>query len=533
MKKIIPIFLIFFLFNVSPLWPQEDDIIKETVDVINIEVPVRVYHKGKPVDNLSKNDFRLYEGKKLQKINGFSIKRKKIKIQELELSAEQKQSYAPRYFVLVFRLTHFHDDFKKGLSHIFNSILRKNDQLMVFVNNKSRYFNNLQNKNEVNGDIEDLIETESRRKRNQMIVYLKQIEQELDITRFRMELQGLGIGAGSAEQKHYQINAFLSKYLEIWNDYKKKYLIPNIENYFYFSKHLEKIKMDKWVLSFYQMELFPKIVLTGSIIRKIRRLVGQWQISSNQELVTFARIISRQINDIEKALAIATDFPAEEVSKLFYKANATFHSIFIRTTIPSLSQDLQYREIASDLENSLREITKRTGGTLITSNKLEQALDTISEEEDIYYLLTYAPENPNQVGKLKIKVKKKKHKLIYDNTIRAGFIKEYQEKKVIKGPAVKIDDMTFKNKKLRIIISNFYMGKSKKGRQGKLNIRIRIKNRQDIDIFDQSKNLNANQKKIKLSLNFSGINRGKYNIVVDVKDEFTTKTATDILPIEI
>jgi hypothetical protein len=529
-KKAIPILLTIFLLNISFLWPQEDEVIKETVDVVNIEVPVRVYYKGKPVDNLTINDFKLYEGKKLQKINSFLLKRKKIKIQQMELTAEQKEAMAPRYFVLVFRLTHFQDDFKKGLDYIFNSILLENDQLMIFVNNRSTFFRNLEDKNQIKGRIEALIETESKKKRDQMMVYLKQVEKELDITRFRMEIRDRD---DSRSQKHYQINSFLTKYLQVWNDYKKRYLIPNIDNYFYFSKHLEKIKLDKWVINFYQMELFPKILLTGDIIRRIRRFIGDWQVSTNPELVTFSRIISRQLIEVEQALAIAKDFPAEEVSKLFYKANATFHSIFVRTTIPSLSQDLQYKQVASDLENSLREITKRTGGTLITSNKLEKALDTISDEEDIYYILTYAPENPDQVGKLKIKVKKKRHKLIYDNSIRAGFIKEFEAKKVRKGPAVKIDDMTFQNKKLAIIISNFYIGKSKKGQVGKLNIRIRIKNRQDIDIFDQNKNLTAKQNKIKLSLNFSGIGSGKYNIVVDVKDEFTEKTATDILQVVI
>jgi len=531
MARKIPFSIIFIFLIFVCLWPQEDDKIKETVDVINVEVPVRVYHKGKPVDNLTKADFKIYENKKLQKIHGFHIKRKRIKLQSLELSAEKKESYAPRYFVLVFRLTNFQDDLQKGLKHIFDTILKETDQLMIFVNNKSTFFRDLSDKTRVKEQIKKVILKESKTKRDQMLVYLKQIEQELGLTRFKMELRQGG-SRSSVEKRHYQINNFLTKYLQIWNDYKKRYLIPNIDNYFYFSKHLEKIKMDKWVINFYQMELFPKIVLTGDILRRIRQFVGQWQVSSNTELVTFSRIISRQLVTVEQALAIAKDFPAQEVSKLFYKANATFHSIFIRSTIPSLSQDLEYKKVASDLENSLREITKRTGGTLITSNNLKTALDTISEEEDIYYILTYVPKNLSQVGKIKVKVKKKRVKLIYDDSIRAGFIKNYVKKKVIKGPAVKIESLTFEKKQLGIILSNFYVGKGKNP-GGKLNIRIRIKNKQDIDVFDQDKNLNAKQNRIKLSLNFSGISNGRYDIVVDVKDLNTNKTATELLQTEI
>lgn len=65
----------------------------------------------------------------------------------------------------------------------------------------------------------------------------------------------------------------------------------------------------------------------------------------------------------------------------------------------------------------------------------------------------------------------------------------------------------------------------------KLNIRVRINNRQDITVFDQTKDLAAKQKTVTLSLNFAGIGKGKYNIVIDVKDLFTRKTDSEIIQI--
>lgn len=49
--------------------------------MVNVEVPVRVFRNRKPIDNLTKDDFLLYENGELKTINGFFIKKKKIKAQ--------------------------------------------------------------------------------------------------------------------------------------------------------------------------------------------------------------------------------------------------------------------------------------------------------------------------------------------------------------------------------------------------------------------------------------------------------------------
>jgi len=61
--------MIVFLWNGHLFGQQENEVLKETVRVVNVEVPVRVRYRGKPVDNLTKNDFKLYESGKLQDIH--------------------------------------------------------------------------------------------------------------------------------------------------------------------------------------------------------------------------------------------------------------------------------------------------------------------------------------------------------------------------------------------------------------------------------------------------------------------------------
>ena len=106
-----------------------------------------MFLKGEIVDHLKKSDFILYEGGEEQEINGFFIKRKKITLgNKLTTTEKQKPGQKSRYFVLVFRITQFNTQLEKGLDYLFNNLLTENDQLMVFINDKSVFFKTLSNK---------------------------------------------------------------------------------------------------------------------------------------------------------------------------------------------------------------------------------------------------------------------------------------------------------------------------------------------------------------------------------------------------
>ena len=60
-------------------------------------------------------------------------------------------------------------------------------------------------------------------------------------------------------------------------------------------------------------------------------------------------------------------------------------------------------------------------------------------------------------------------------------------------------------------------------------IRIRIKNSESQTLFDQSKALRAPKKTFSLSLNFNFLTAGKYDIIVDVLDQVSGKTCTEII----
>ncbi|MEN8222418.1 MAG: hypothetical protein ABFR36_04080 [Acidobacteriota bacterium] len=526
--RILFVFVILLTFT-GLLFNQEKEI-KEDVTVTNIEIPVRVFLKGELVDNLKKNDFTLFINGKKRDVAAFTVTRKRLEEQEIEL-VDQKAECPPRYFIMALNITNFSPEIKKGVDYVLNNILKKKDALLVFINNTTKVYLELKDISSIREELFKYIEGESIKAHTRMLLYFKEIERASNFAKFKMMMKRGGTRI-SGEKEIYYINDFLKNYLNIWKEYKQRYLTPDVNTYYNLSKYLQNIKIEKWVISFFQVEMFPEIAISGEIARIIRAKVYDWQVSDDVEEVTFSRIISRQLSEVQKAMNVSEGFPTEQVTKIFTKVGATFHSVFIPSIIPTFSRDMTYKQISSDLENNLRSLTKKTGGELVASSDLAKAMDKIVKKEDVFYVLTYAPDDNEKLEDVKIKVSNKKYDLAYDDNARLAFSKkESSPDRKVKIPDVVISDLKFKKKKLSFVMSG-YVKKKKEG-TGAINVRIRINDKSGKSLFDKNKTLKTTKDKANLSLNFPWLKPGKYEVLVDVKDLYTGKTGTDLIKIKI
>jgi VWFA-related protein len=516
---------------ISPLAAQTQEPIKETVSVINVEVPVRVFSDGQSVSGLTKDDFEITEGGKVQQINGFYFFHKKINPEAAPPAGVNpaQQQPAGRYFVLVFRIYQYNEDLEKGLQYLFEKVFRPEDQLLVMANNRTLSFDHLGADAEAQGKIREVLRSESLSARNQLLNYVHSIEQNLNMAQFKMKLRNAGRGGGGYDAGPDYLENFLQSYLMAWKDFKRHYLSLELDKFYYFAKHLEKIRKEKWVLNFYQLEQFPQIALGSETENQLRNYFRNLQESENPTLIAQGRSLEKLLQSIDMEMNVAKDFPAEEASKLFYKVNATFHSFFMRVFTDMDSSELQFRQVATDIENGLRELTRTTGGTLAASNDVAAGLAAVSEKTDDYYMLTYEPANPKKIGKIKVTVKNKKYKVLYDDNMRADYISEYLAKKDAESPSVKIKELAFKDGKLSFVITDFSMAKVKGETTGVLSVRIRVLTAGQQSVFDQTKSLQAAKSKISLSLGFNSLAAGRYDIIVDVLDQVSGRTCTEII----
>ena len=114
---------------------------------------------------------------------------------------------------------------------------------------------------------------------------------------------------------------------------------------------------------------------------------------------------------------------------------------------------------------------------------------------------------------------------------RSDYIKEFLEKKVeeTQTPTIQIKDLSFTNKNLSVSVINFLIKETEKGSQGRIGIHICIKNSKGAKLFDSGKTLTPQKDTVTISIPFTGLKKGKYDIVVDVRDFLTGKTAQEFI----
>ncbi|MBN2345950.1 MAG: hypothetical protein JXO51_06130 [Candidatus Aminicenantes bacterium] len=502
------------------------EILKEKVSVVNVEVPVRVFLDGVPLAGLSKDDFRLIEGREEQAINGFYMRRKKMKVESVEMRPEAVAP-PPRYFVLVFRVYRYNDPLRKGLDHVFQRILRESDRVLALVNDRTLLLTPALGLDGRRALLDRLLEEEAEKARLKLERFFLAVQKDVDQTRLRMLLErDSGFFAP-------RVIDFLDRYLRTWIEFKTQYLVPDLERFYHFARHLEAVRDEKWVLSFYQIEMFPHIKLGGRTHKEIEQLISDLQVARPEDAL-HARIIEQQLERIDRELNAAEGFPAEEVGKMLVKVDTTYHCFVMGTQRDSLSEDLEYKKVASDIENALREITRRSGGEVVFSGSIGSALHEIEEREDVYYVLTYEPGRPDQRGKVKVELPgRPQARLFYDDNIRADYIGDYLKKKRAADPEVLIESMAMEKRRLRLRLASFKMAAAGNGSEGRLSVVIRIHDGHGRQIFDQSRQLAAREQQVELDIDFAFLDPGRYTFLAEASDLLTGRTAMDVLQADV
>ena len=508
MKRVF--FLFLFISFCFIAFTKIEKKIREDVIVVNIEIPVRVMFHGKPVDNLKKSDFRLFENGKEQKINGFYMVRKKIKGQRFDLSSDISKVYKPRYFVLAFRIYSVTKSLTDSLKYFIKKILRPDDRLLVFINDKTLFFKSVKHKSVLIGIILKYMKPESLKAKFRFEKAYQKIRSDLMRARNLSNIGG-GDSRGERPMSLMQLKRFVENYSQLLKEYRRRFLTPDIGAYYNFARYLEKIDIEKWVITFYQFEKFPTIKISG----RLRREIGS------------------AVDSIDRMVEMVDEFPSKEIAKIFYKVNATFHTLFFSTYEDINSRDMELKTISTDLENSFREITKRTGGELVISNELDISLKKIVEKEDVFYMLTYSPDGSGKPGKIKVKTDNPNYKVFYDDNIRADYIADYLKKRESEIPLIKFERIGFTGKKLSLKIRDMMQRKIDGKLCGRVKIHIIIKDSKGNNLFDKSNILKTINKEININIGFGWMKSGKYDFVIDVFDLYSGRSAFEYKSVEV
>ena len=389
MKKSI-LTITVFIFGIT-LFAQE--ISHETI-VVNIEVPVRIFDGNKFVDNLTIDDFEVYEDGKLQNVVAVYL----IKKAKIERKEEEKKKFSPnvsRHFVLLFQIYDYLPKIEEAINYFFNNVILPGDSLTIMIPLKTY---NLKSQALETIPKETVVKQLKEKVRKDTI---------MGSAEYKSALRDLeDIVAGRFATGGFETYRMILNRLENLRYVDEKKILN-------FADFLKTKEGQKYVFLFYQKEVLPQFN-TKELLQRI---------STQQDQID----VIGTIYDLFEFFRRDITFDVDHVKQVFADSSIYIRFLFITKTffqrLPITSMrpsELMYVDKSEDIYSAFREMAKATGGLTESSANAAFAFKRAVDASESYYFLYYSPLNYKKDGKfknIKVKVKNKNYRIFH----RAGY----------------------------------------------------------------------------------------------------------------
>jgi hypothetical protein len=422
--------LAIFLFS-------QQEIEREYVQVLNIEMLVRVMKDGRPLAGLKKGDFTLLENGRKQDINGFLEVRRSIapSVGKEEPKSEQKQRPG-RLFLLFFWINEPSIKVDEVLDYFFKSIYHEGDRVILADQRRS---------------IEINTEAEKETRVNEFKAGVTAMSRDMRLDKERVRLQIESnlqdyLDCKNMERKkgvypRCDPGVVVIQYGQLLREYRLRYQKPNVERLEAMTRSLETIDADKWALVFFQHDTLPLLD-----IEKMK--LGDNQYHLGPVLDALERV-NRDLSFPLEMLRLT-----DSLRTRFIQANTQFHLLFLDSRQAPATLEAASRfdvinsfPVFSNWEETFRQITQATGGEILDGNRMKEALAEVAAREDVYYVLTYAPdEGKRRERRVDIRVQRDGVKVIHGRRVEMENV-----------PEIKLAAIESVPGKVRLDLENFYM----------------------------------------------------------------------------
>jgi hypothetical protein len=393
MKKLIILFIFFLTaLNLSSQLEQHE------VTVRNVIVPVRVYDKNKFVENLTIEDFELYEDGVLQKIEALHL------TDRTQLSrAEGAKGFIPqvaRNYYLLFQLIDYNPKLGDAFDFFFSEIMAPEDNLTIMTPMQNytlprsalKKYSSEQISEEMQNIVRKDVQVGSANYRSAF----------RDLKRLVQSMSGSG---EDSIDSGYSLEFLLPRYRESLMNMEELRVVEE-KLFLMFARQLKIIGGQKIVFFFYQREFRPEI--SGTIYDIIQ---SEFQDRPN---------IMAEVNDLFAFYRRDSRLNADRIKQAFADSSLDFYFLFMDRR-PESAPGIIMREQSEDVFSTFSEVTKATGGLIRTSQNPAMGFkDAVTASESCYFLF-YSPKNYKKDGKFKtieVKVKNKNYSIKH----RTGYI---------------------------------------------------------------------------------------------------------------
>ena len=400
------------LLGIISAFPQEA--FKEVSLVVNIEIPVRVYESSKFVDNLTIDDFEIWEEGISQKIEAVYL----IKKMAVERS-EEKRRFNPdtqRNYFLFFEVANYQPRIGEGLEFFIHNIFSPEDFLYITtpLNTYRLKDEALQIKSK-KAIVEELIrivrgDTEKgNQEYRETIRTLSDVSQRLAVSLGATSTQITSAPvvapiARNPQDETLELEMLLLQYSDVLAKLENLRRVDQVK-LLDFARYLKNRKGQKYVYMFYQSEFIPQI--DSRILDQFKSLYhdNPAMLHSMSSLFDF---FTRE-----------RSFDVDKVKMAYSDASTSIHLLFL-TERPVAVEGVRMEEHSEDIFSAFREMALATGGLVISSRNPAYAFQQALDASENYYLLYYRPKDYVVDGKFKeieVRVKKKNYKVVH----RAGY----------------------------------------------------------------------------------------------------------------
>ncbi|MFW6140846.1 MAG: VWA domain-containing protein [Acidobacteriota bacterium] len=370
-----------FFLPTNPSFPQEEHVER----VVSIEVPVRVYKKGRFVRDLSIQDFMLLEDGKPQRIDAvYLIKKKTIEREEKHEEAvkTREPEIASRNFVLVFETRHYLPKLDQVLDYFFNKVMLPGDTLKVYTPVRAYTIKEEAFKVLPKQKIADQLKAKLRK----------------DIVR----------GASDYRAFYEQIRTIV--YTEGFENLKNRMCMDILRR----MKALQQVNASKLI----------------ELAENLKQTEGQKHMFLFFQKQSLPILESLEVGDRLELLGGIPNH-VEEIKRAFSDASISGHFVFI-TKKPSdelditrmfnyADQEIKMEDSSGEIFGAFNDLAKATGGLTESSANVAVAFQKTVEATENYYLVYYTPKDykaDNKFHKIEIRIRGGGYRI----THRAGYM---------------------------------------------------------------------------------------------------------------
>ena len=401
MKKII--FFVTILLLISFLFSHQE---QHAVTVRNIEVPVRVFMGQQFVDNLTIDDFEIYENDIPQKIEALYLANKNSIARQQELKSFSPQT--ARHYFLLFQIIEYNPKLAASIEYFFKNVLLPQDTMTLMTPQKNYHLSS-----------EALQKKKKEAIAKEMLKLLRK-DTKISSSAYRSSMNSLrglvsAISGGSSmtsfddtsdlDQGASGIGMLLRRYRNNLNKLEGLRIVD--QNVFIqFATKVKSIPGQKHVYFFYEREFRPELSTTV-----VNNLVANYQGEPS---------VLADIQDLFQFYQRHERINTEKIAQAFTDASICFNFLFVDRQERSTG-GITMREQSEDFFSAFRTTALATGGVVDSSRNPSAAFQNALQAGENYYLLYYSPANYTSDGtykKIQVKVKNQEYKVTY----RQGYI---------------------------------------------------------------------------------------------------------------